>query len=220
MSMNEKKKEKILLLGMGGHAKSVVDSIESDDYYEIIGFVDNKKTGLGYKNYPILGTDKELEVYYKKGIKNAFITIGFMGKGTIRDSIYYQLKKIGYQLPIIIDKTAICASDIKIEEGTFIGKKAVVNSGVKIEKMVIINSGAIIEHECHIEAFSHIAVGGVLCGNCHIGKHTLIGANATVIQERKIGEDVIIGAGSVVIRNIPSNSIAYGNPCKKVGNNL
>lgn len=212
-------KEKILLIGMGGHAKSIIDSLEANQYYEIVGFIENNKKGIGYKGYPILGTDAELETYYKKGIKKAFIAIGFMGKGTIREKIYDKLKEIGYQLPTIIDKTAIFSKNIEIGEGCFVGKGVILNSEVKIKKMAIINSGAIIEHECQIEAFSHIAVGSVLCGNCQIGEHTLIGANATVIQERKIGSHVIIGAGSVVIQDIDSNIIAYGNPCRKVRNN-
>lgn len=213
-------REKILLIGMGGHAKSIIDSLEAKKCYEIAGFIENRKIDKMYKNYPILGTDEHLEYYYEQGIKKAFIAIGFMGKGNIREKLYNKLKKIGYQLPSIIDKTALCAKDIEIEEGSFIGKGAILNSGVKVKKMAIINSGAIVEHECQVGAFSHIAVGGVLCGSCEIGEHTLIGANATIIQERKIGDNVIIGAGSVVLKDIASNSIAYGNPCKKVGNNL
>ena len=29
-----------------------------------------------------------------------------------------------------------------------------------------------------------------------------------------IGDNVTIGAGSVVTKDIPSNCVAYGNPCK------
>ena len=39
---------------------------------------------------------------------------------------------------------------------------------------------------------------------------------ATVLHGRTIGDDTIIGAGSVVTRDIPSNVVAYGVPCKVV----
>ena len=49
-----------------------------------------------------------------------------------------------------------------------------------------------------------------------IGNHVWIGANSTILPEVNIGNNVIIGANSLVINNIPSNSIAVGNPCKVI----
>lgn len=47
-----------------------------------------------------------------------------------------------------------------------------------------------------------------------IGSNVWIGANSVVLPEIEIGDNVIVGAGSVVTKNIPSNSIAVGNPCE------
>lgn len=49
-----------------------------------------------------------------------------------------------------------------------------------------------------------------------IGSNTLIYSNAVILPGVEIGENVIIGAGSVVTKDIPSNSIAVGNPCKVI----
>lgn len=49
-----------------------------------------------------------------------------------------------------------------------------------------------------------------------IGDNVWLGGNVTVLAGVKIGDNVVIGAGSVVTKNIPSNCVAYGNPCKKV----
>ncbi len=48
-----------------------------------------------------------------------------------------------------------------------------------------------------------------------IGNDVWIGANVTVLPGVTIGNNCVIGAGSVVTKDIPSNCIAYGNPCKK-----
>ena len=47
-----------------------------------------------------------------------------------------------------------------------------------------------------------------------IGNNVWIGANCTILGGVTIGDNVVIGAGSVVTRNIPSNSLAYGVPCR------
>lgn len=47
-----------------------------------------------------------------------------------------------------------------------------------------------------------------------IGNNVWIGGNVTILPGVLIGDNVTIGAGSVVTKNIPSNVVAYGNPCK------
>lgn len=48
----------------------------------------------------------------------------------------------------------------------------------------------------------------------HIGKNCWIGAGALIMPGVTIGDNSVIGAGSVVTKDIPSNVVAVGNPCK------
>lgn len=52
--------------------------------------------------------------------------------------------------------------------------------------------------------------------NTKIGSHVQIGANSIVLKGITIGDNVIIGALSLVNKDIPSNCIAVGNPCKVI----
>lgn len=203
--------EDIILLGMGGHAHSVVDSIEQAGKYRIIGFLDREEMrGDFYREYPVLGVDTDMTRLYEEGVRNAFVTVGFMGHGDIRERLYRQLKEVGYRLPNIIDDTAVISGNAELADGIFVGKNAVINANAKIGKMCIINTGAIIEHDCRVGEFSHVAVGSVLCGEVIVGENTLIGANATVIQERKVGDYCIVGAGTVICKDMSDNMIRYG----------
>ncbi len=189
----------IVLIGFGGHAKSVVDSIEQQGKYRIAGFTEKEASvGKKYKDYKVIGMDKDLADLYKQGISNAFITVGYMGRGKVRNQLFAKVREIGFKLPNIIDNTAVLAQDVELGEGVFIGKRAVVNANVCIGDMCIINTAAIIEHDCVIGDFSHVAVGAVLCGECKIGKGVFVGANATVVQQREIPDRCFIKAGTVV----------------------
>lgn len=200
--------EKIIILGMGGHAESLTDIIEKQQKYEVAGFVINDDADKDKKlKYPIVGSDNELEEIFQSGIRNAAIGIGYMGKSDLRESLWRTLKHIGFSLPTVCDPSAVLAQNTLIEEGCFIGKGAIINSNVSIGKMCIINTGAIIEHDCRVEDFSHISVGSVLCGNVEVGSLSFIGANATVIQGRRIGNNCIIGAGTTIRRNVEDNYI-------------
>lgn len=48
----------------------------------------------------------------------------------------------------------------------------------------------------------------------HIGRNCWIGAGAVIVPGVTIGDNVVIGAGSVVTKDIPSNVVAVGNPCR------
>lgn len=48
----------------------------------------------------------------------------------------------------------------------------------------------------------------------HIGKNCWIGAGAIILPGITIGDHVVVGAGSVVTKNLPSNVVAVGNPCR------
>lgn len=187
--------EKIVLVGYGGHAKSIADCIERQRKYEIVGYTDLVSHS---SPYPYLGTDEVLESCIENGAANAVLCLGYLGKGDIRQKLYNRLKKLGFLLPSIIDPSAIIAESAKIDEGVFIGKGAVVNAEAKIGRMAIINTKAVIEHECIVGEFTHVAVGAVLCGQVEVGKAAFIGANATVIQQRRIAEHQIVPAGAVI----------------------
>lgn len=203
-----KQREKILLVGSGGHAKTLVDTIERLETYEVAGFVGPGEVGAAlYRGYRLLGHDEALPTLFMQGIHAAALGMGFMGRSSVRNRLYAQLSQIGYTLPVLVDPTAVVAADAVLGVGTYVGRHAVINADAQIGHACIINTGSIVEHECRIGAFSHVAVGAVLCGQVQVGSECLIGANATVIQGLHIGDGCIIGAGTVVTKGIEAHNL-------------
>ena len=211
--MSEKKK--LLLIGGGGHCKSVIPIIEETLEYEIVGISD-KQENLNKKilKHSIIITDKELEKYDKKA-NYAFITLGSIKNAKKRENLYSKLKQIGYHFPIIQSKHSIISKYSNIEEGTVIMPGVVINPGVTIGKNCIINTGSIIEHDCKIDDHTHIAPGVTISGGVRIGKCSHIGTGTTIIQNIEITENCIIGAASLVLKDISDPGIYYGIPTKK-----
>lgn len=205
---------KILLIGGGGHCKSVLDALISSSNYTDIAIVDTiENIDREILNRKIIGTDDDLNKLLEEGFKNAFITVGSIGDTRLKRRLYDMVNKIGFNIPSIIDSSAIVSRNAIIGRGVFIGKNAVVNAGTKIGEGAIINTGTIIEHDCVVNEFAHIAPGAVLCGDVVIEENVHIGARAVIKQQIRIGYNSIIGMGSVVLNDIPPNSKAYGNPC-------
>lgn len=210
-------KRKILLVGGGGHCRSVLDCLRQSEVYSEVGIVvQDSPLQKPIFEIPIIGTDADLPSLFAEGWTAAAVTVGSVGHPQIRRYLFQRLKEIGFLLPPIVSSHAVIGQEVFIEEGVFIGKRAVVNAGSHIGPCAIINTGAIVEHDCMIKNFVHISPGAVLCGGVQVKENSHVGAGAVVRQEICIGQDSAIGAGSVVVQNIPDGVVAYGNPCRVV----
>ncbi len=192
-------REDIVLIGGGGHCKVVIDAIKNANAFNIYGITDQNPDKIkDIPGIPVLGNDDMLQEIYGKGIKYAFITVGSIGNCTVRKKIAEKLKKIGFQLPVIVHPRAITAKDVSFKEGAFVAAGAVINPGAKIGKNVIINTSSSIDHDCVIGNFAHIAPGVILSGGVKIGEGTHVGTGAHIVQYLSVPKNSFIPAGSVV----------------------
>lgn len=189
-------KEKIVLIGGGGHCHSVIDVIELTNKYKIIGIVDTKENiGKKVLNYEVIACDDDLETILKT-CKNAVITVGQIKSNKIRVELFNKLKEIGFSLPVIISPHAYVSKHASIDEGTVVMHHALINANAKIGKNCIINSKALIEHDVIVENHCHISTASVLNGGVVVKENTFFGSNATSKQSIEIAG--FIKAGSLV----------------------
>ena len=178
--------KRLLLIGGGGHCRSILDCVISRGIYEKVGIVDFDQTASAL-GLPVVGTDDDLPRLLNDGWTDAFISVGSVGPTELRRKLYKTVKHIGFSIPNIIDPTATIARSVVINEGVFIGKGAIVNTGSKVGVCAIINTGAIIEHDCEIGAFAHVSPRTILCGQVNVGDDTHVGAGSVVRQGIRIG---------------------------------
>lgn len=187
-------KNKILLIGGGGHCKSCIDVIELEGKFQISGIIDDFLHESGTKEvlgYPILGKDKDLQSLRDR-YQYAFVTIGQIETPLPRIKLYSKLKALGYIIPTIISPLSHIAKNVKIDEGTIVMHHALLNTSSKIGKMCIVNTKALIEHDCMVEDFCHISTGAILNGSCQVGEKSFIGSNMAIKQNTKIASNSII----------------------------
>lgn len=206
---------KLVLIGGGGHCKSVLDTaLRMNTFEEIVITDPDIMPGTQILGCLVVGNDDCLDCLRHDGFDYAFITVGSVRINPLREKLANKITSLGFKFPVMQDSSAIVANSATIEEGTFIGKNAVINAEAKVGKHCIINTGAIIEHECVIDDYTHISVGTTLCGEVNIGRNCIIGSRSTVIQCINIGNNSIVGAGAVVNKDLPDNCTAVGVPAR------
>lgn len=208
-------KNKIIVIGGGGHAKVVISLLKKINKFTIVGFTDNEKKenilGIDY-----LGDDNILKEIYENGIENCAIGIGQIKSALIRKTIVKKLAKTGFIFPSIISPTVIINEDVKIGEGTVIMDGVVINSGTKIGNFSILNTNSSIDHDCVIGNYVHIAPGATLSGEVNIGDNVLVGTGSSIIQNRRIVSNCIIAAGSSVQKSLDEEGTYRGVPARLI----
>lgn len=178
--------ERIILVGGGGHCRSVIDVIEQQGKYKIDGIVDLKEN-IGEKilGYPVIACDNQLRELFSS-CKNAVITVGHIKTNSLRLKLYGSLKEIGYKLPVITSPLAYVSRHAQIGEGTLIMHHALVNANANIGKNCIINSKALIEHDAQVGDHCHISTASVINGGVVVENNTFVGSNSTSKQEANL----------------------------------
>ena len=204
-------KRPLILIGGGGHCKSVIEVAESTGY-EIKGILDmpdevGKEVLPGHK---VIGTDDEIPQYVEEC--DFIITVGFIKNPALRIKLYNKVKAAGGRLATIIASTSHVSKYAELGEGTVIMHQAFVNAGAKIGDNCIINTFVNIEHDAEVGNQCHISTGTMVNGECKIGENCFIGSQSVCANCIEIASDIIVGAGSVVRKSIRVKGIYAGNP--------
>jgi sugar O-acyltransferase (sialic acid O-acetyltransferase NeuD family) len=207
-------KKPILLVGGGGHCTSVIDVIESQGVYQIIGIVDKGEfKGQQLLGYNYIGEDKDLPDLISK-FKNVVITLGMIKSNTLRVKLFNLTKSLGANFPVIKSPSAHVSKHSTLEQGTVVMHHAIINAGSKVGENCIINTKALIEHDCIIGNQCHISTGSIINGSCVIGDNIMVGSNAVLLNGVEITKNTIVGAGAVVVKNVNVAGTLIGNPAK------
>lgn len=198
----------INLFGASGHAKVIMDIIraQGDD------------VGKVYDDNPLIGEigGKEVDAP-SNGAKVDGPMIISIGSSNARRKVS---ERYDVDYARAISPTAVISPTARIGVGSVVMPCAVINADTKIGRHCIINTRASIDHECCIGDFVHIAPGTTLSGNVSVGDGSWIGVGSCVKQGISIGKNCMIGAGAVVVNDIPDDSVAYGNPCRVIRENV
>lgn len=200
----------LILIGGGGHCKSVIEVAESAGY-TILGILDKPdEVGKKVLAYEVIGVDDDIPQYVNKA--EFIVTVGFINDPSLRIKLYNKVIQAGGKFATLIASTAYVSKYAKIGQGTVVMHQAFVNAGAEIGENVIVNTFANIEHDSCIGNQCHISTGTMINGDCKVGDNCFIGSQSVLSNGISICSDVVVGAGSFVHKSIFQTGIYSGSP--------
>lgn len=189
----------IILIGGGGHCKSVIDVIEHEGSYKIAGIIDKSHlVGTKVLGHTVIASDNDLPKLAKE-YKNAIICVGHIKTPLLRIQLFDMAVNAGFTLPCVISPNAYVSKYTELGSGTIIMHHAIVNANVSIGDNCILNSKSLIEHDCSISNHCHISTNATINGGATIESGCFIGSNVTTKEQVTIAKNSFIKAGSLVV---------------------
>lgn len=189
----------ILLIGCGGHARSLIELVESAGIWRIRGLVglpDQVNTRV--LNYQVIGCDADLAALRKK-CPSAVLAIGQLPDPTARQRLSRRLDKHGFVYPVLVSPHAVVSRHARLGQGSTVGHGVIVNAATVVGDHCILNSRALIEHDVQIGSYCHISTGAIINGGVRIGSGSFIGSGSILREGLELPDNTVIGAGKRIM---------------------
>ena len=183
-----KMKEKLLIVGAGGFGRVTLEhTIKEFD----CSFIDDGKIiGEEINGVKVVGKISDLPSLFNE-YKKIVLSIG---NNKIREKVYKQAKKIGYQFPNIVVESSYVSSFATVGEGCVVLNNVVIQNGSKVGNATILNPGVEVHHDSTIGNFCCIYTNSVIRTYAKVEDGVKIGSNVTVRNETLVNKDIDDGA--------------------------
>ena len=199
---------KLVIIGNTTNARLAKWYFENDSSYEVSAFSVNKKyiSSNVLLDKPVVPFEQLVDLYPPDKY-NAFVAVGYTQMNSIREKLYYQVKKMGYVLHNYISSRCSFLTDEIIGDNNLILEDNTVQPYVKIGSNNVLWSGNHIGHDTvlydHITVTSHV----VISGYCKIGNNCFLGVNATLHNEIELSSGTLVAAGAIIKKNTSENEV-------------
>ncbi len=197
----------LIILGFGGHARSVADVALSIGFNSLLFIDENAKEGETFLGFKVLRD-------FPFNIPDNWLFMPAAGDNKRRQKQLELIRSAQKPIATIVSKSATIGVGAKLSAGCFVAHHAHIGTMASVGDGCIVNTGAIVEHECVVGDFTHLSINSTLAGRSSLGNLVLLGAGAIVIDGISITDQVTIGAGGVVVKSLYRPGIYVGVPVK------
>ncbi|MDR1463956.1 MAG: acetyltransferase [Oscillospiraceae bacterium] len=201
----------LLILGSGGHAKSVWEAAK--DQFEQISFLTNDPAMTGEVSFcgcPV-AVDPQTD---PAAVPDFDLAVVAVGDNRRRLELSRALRRRGIPLAVVLHPRASVSGAAELGPGTVVLANASVNAFARLGTACIVNTGAVAEHDCLLGDGTHLAPNAAIGGAVRTGEGVWFGIGSCAAPGIFVGDWSVVGAGAAVLADVPERVLAAGVPAK------
>lgn len=184
--------KRLMIVGAGGHGRSVAEAVLAAGKYKLVGFVDDAAPSQQYVwEWPVFGAAADLARYRQ----HADAAIVAIGNNRLREQLHQMLCTAGFELATVIHPKAIVSPRAVIGAGSAIMAGAIVGTEAELGAGVIINCAAVVDHHCQVEDFGHLSVNAGMAGGSVLGRSAWMQVGSVLGYGVKVASGFVLGPG-------------------------
>jgi sugar O-acyltransferase (sialic acid O-acetyltransferase NeuD family) len=189
-------KPRLLIVGAGGHGRSVAEAVLMSGEYTLVGFLDDGAFAQGAEVWgvPIVGRAKGFAAYAARA-SHAVVAIG---NNALRQKLYAQLQADGFTLPHIVHPRAVVSPRAKLAEGVVVMAGAIVGTEALLGQGAIVNCGAVVDHHAQVHDFGHLGVNACMAGGSILGALAWMQAGAAIGYGVQLPDGAVLKPGEAL----------------------
>lgn len=187
--------KRLLIVGAGGHGRSVAEAVLAEGQYRLAGFVDdaaaNQPPLCQVWSLPVFGAIANLPTYRQ----HADAVVVAIGNNRLREELHLRFGAVGFEFARVVHPKAIVSPRAVIGAGTAIMAGAIVGTEARLGIGVIINCAAVVDHHCTVDDFGHLSVNAAMAGGSGLGRGAWMQAGAVLGYGVKVESGLVLGPG-------------------------
>jgi sugar O-acyltransferase (sialic acid O-acetyltransferase NeuD family) len=185
-------KARLLIVGAGGHGRSVAEAAELSGMFDVVGFLDDalpvSEVVLPGAVLGAIGNLSQLDSY-RAVCDQAIVAVG---NNTVREKLTQQLINAEFYMATVIHPRAFVSPSAVVSIGSAVMAGAIVCTEAQLGVGVIVNCGAVVDHHAKVGDFGHLGVSACMAGGSILGRSAWMQAGCA------LGYGVEVPAGAVL----------------------
>jgi sugar O-acyltransferase (sialic acid O-acetyltransferase NeuD family) len=199
--------KRLLIIGIGGHGRSVAEAVllatqaqrhGQGQCFELTAFLDDTAQPQQHVwDWPVWGTTAML--HECRGRTDAVVVA--VGNNSLRAALHQRVHAAGLTLATVIHPTATVSPRAAIGAGSVVMAGAVVGTEAHLGEGVIVNCGAVVDHDCVVEAFAHLGGNASMAGGAILGRGAWMQTGTSLGYGAGLPAEAVLRVGETMFIN-------------------
>ncbi len=188
-------KTRLLVVGAGGHGRSVAEAAELSGQFQVVGFLDDSlPAGETVLGLPVLGPVASM-TQHRADSDQAIVAVG---NNAVREKLMQKLAAAGFEWATVVHPRAIVSPSAVLGAGSAVMAGAIVGTEARLGLGAIVNCGAVVDHHATVDDFGHLGVNASMAGGTALGRGAWMQAAAALGYGMKVPAGVTLAPGEAV----------------------